>query len=321
MDALFLENNSVFLKDVPPPVLAEGEALLEVKVAGICDTDLQLKRGYMGFNGIPGHEFVATVIDGAQPNWIGKRVVGEINAACRVCELCLKGLDRHCPTRSVLGILSRPGAHAQFTTLPFANLHLVPEGVSNEEAVFTEPLAAACEILEQVHIQPGHKVAVVGDGKLGLLISQVLALTACDLHVIGHHDDKLRILRDRGIEAECVARDQESKRPVAWADVVVECTGHPSGFAAARRLLKPRGRFVLKTTVKDQIPLDLADLVINEISLIGSRCGPFDAALRLLERKLVDVSELIHGSQPLKNGVKAYDLAGQKGVLKVLLET
>lgn len=318
MEALFLENNSISLKELESPK-SNGEALLKVEVAGICDTDLQLQSGYMGFRGIPGHEFVATVLESPRPELIGQRVVGEINAACGHCPSCLKGLERHCPTRSVLGILSRPGAHAQFTRLPPENLHLIPENVSNEDAVFTEPLAAACEILEQIHIQPEHKVAVIGDGKLGLLISQVLALTGCHLHVIGHHQSKLAILEKRGIETETVPTGQDSTLPPAWADVVVECTGHPSGFAAARRLLKARGSFVLKTTVKDQFQLDLADLVVNEIKLIGSRCGPFGAALRLLQRGLIDVSPLISESHPLKDGVKAYSRASQKGVLKVLL--
>ncbi|MDF1664067.1 MAG: alcohol dehydrogenase catalytic domain-containing protein [Planctomycetota bacterium] len=318
MEALFLENNSISLKELETPK-SNGEALLKVEVAGICDTDLQLRSGYMGFRGIPGHEFVATVLESPNPTLIGQRVVGEINAACGHCPSCLKGLERHCPTRSVLGILSRPGAHAQFTRLPPENLHIIPDNVSNEEAVFTEPLAAACEILEQIHIQPEHKVAIIGDGKLGLLISQVLALTGCHLHVIGHHESKLAILKNRGIETETVPASEESKLPPAWADVVVECTGHPSGFAAARRLLKPRGSFVLKTTVKDRFQLDLADLVVNEIKLIGSRCGPFGAALRLLQRRLVDVSSLISESHALNDGVKAYTRAGQKGVLKVLL--
>lgn len=319
MEALFLENNSISLKELEAPK-CKDEALLKVELAGICDTDLQLKAGYMGFQGIPGHEFVARVMESPDPALIGKRVVGEINAACGHCPSCLKGLERHCPTRSVLGILSRPGAHAQFTSLPPENLHVIPDRVSNEEAVFTEPLAAALEILEQIHVQPEHKVAVIGDGKLGLLISQVLALTGCHLHVIGHHQTKLAILEARGIQTEEVPRGEESKLPPTWADIVVECTGHPSGFAAARRLLKARGSFVLKTTVKDQFHLDLADLVVNEIRLVGSRCGPFGAALRLLERRLVDVSPLISERYPLKKGIEAYSRAATKGVLKVLVD-
>lgn len=318
MKALYLRSGQLSLEDQDPPKI-ESESLLQVELAGVCDTDLQLKRGYMGFEGIPGHEFVARVVESPDPKWLGQRVVGEINAACAQCSWCRRGLDRHCPHRTVLGILGRHGAHAELLSLPLRNLQAVPESISPEEAVFAEPLAAACEILEQVSIKPQDKVAVIGDGKLGLLIAQVLALTGCELLVVGRHASKLGILDRRGIETECVAPGEASKRPQAWADLTVDCTGSPSGFQEARRLVRPRGTIILKTTIKDKIDIDLASIVIDEITLIGSRCGPFDAALRLLERKLVDVSALIADEFPLSQGIKAYERAGQRGTLKVLI--
>jgi len=316
--ALYLEDGKLELRKIPAPTPAPGEALVRVTLAGVCDTDLQLRAGYMDFTGVPGHEFVGIVEEAEDQSLIGQRVVGEINAACGDCERCRRGLGRHCATRSVLGILGRRGAHGELLTLPERNLHCVPPGVTNEQAVFAEPLAAACEILEQIHIRPDDRVVVLGDGKLGLLIAQVLALTGCELHLVGRHESKLALLKSRGVKAERVAPGESSQLPDAWADVAVECSGSSSGFAAARRLLRPRGSLVLKSTMKDSPEIWLAGIIIDEIRLIGSRCGPFGAALRLLERGLIDVAPLVAARLPLGPG--AYELAAQRGVLKVLME-
>ncbi len=320
MRALYLSGGQVEVRDLPVPARPPGEALIRVRLAGICDTDLHLKAGYMDFEGIPGHEFVGEVVESEQPELVGRRVVGEINAACGTCDFCRRGLGRHCASRTVLGILGRAGAHAEYLVLPNENLHLVPDTLSDEEAVFTEPLAAACEILEQVHIEPTARVAVVGDGKLGLLIARVLALTGCDLYVIGRHARKLGLLARQGIATEQVAPGEESRLPSRWADVVVECSGSPSGFETARRLLKPRGTLVLKSTYRESPPVYLAGLVVDEITVVGSRCGPFEPALRLLEHRLVRVTDLVEDVIALREGKRAYERAAQRGVLKVLLD-
>ena len=321
MKAIYISNNKVELRDIPRPECLPGESLIHVQLAGICNTDLELKSGYMDFTGVPGHEFVGLVVESDAPALIGRRVCGEINAACCRCEYCRKGLGRHCPDRTTLGIFDRPGAHAEFLRLPTVNLHVIPDALSNEEAVFTEPLAAACEVLEQVHIKPTDRVVVVGDGKLGILVAQVLSLSSCDLHVIGRHQDKLEILDQRGILTEVVDFGEESDLPAMWADIVVECTGNTRGFSTARRLVKPRGRFVLKSTYRKTAEIDLTALVVDEITLVGSRCGPFPPAVRLLERRQVDVTSLIHNRFALSQGPAAYERAAEKGVLKILLDT
>lgn len=318
MRALEIRDGLLRLIEAAVPQCPPGEVLIKPRLMGVCDTDLQLRRGYMGFCGIPGHEFVGEVVSGPQ-EWLGQRVVAEINAACGDCDFCRKGLERHCPKRSVLGILGRAGAHAERVAAPITNLHRVPDSVPDSAAVFTEPLAAACEILEQVHIQPESKVAVIGDGKLGLLCARVLALTGCDLRVIGRHARKLALLDAQKILTELVPSGQESSLPAGWADMVVDCSGSPTGFASARRLLRARGTLILKTTIKDAFQLDLAELVVNEISIRGSRCGPFAAALRLLERGLVQVEDLIDSERSLSEGVEAYEEAGRRGAMKVLL--
>ncbi len=320
MRALYIAARHVSLRDLPVPQAPPGEALIRVRLTGICDTDLHLQAGYMDFEGIPGHEFVGEVVQSQREDLIGRRVVGEINAACGTCALCRRGLGRHCPHRTVLGILGRPGTHAEYITLPEENLHVVPDAISDEEAVFVEPLAAACEILEQVHLEPTARVAVVGDGKLGLLVARVLALTGCELLVLGRHARKLNVLARQGIATKRVSPGDEDQLPGRWADVVVECSGHPSGFETARRLIKPRGTLVLKSTYRESPPIYLAGLVVDEITVVGSRCGPFAPALRLLAHRLVRVEDLIDEQKGLSEGVQAYERAAQRGVLKVLLD-
>jgi threonine dehydrogenase-like Zn-dependent dehydrogenase len=302
-------------EDYPRPVPPPGEALVRVRLAGICNTDLEIVRGYMGFRGVLGHEFVGTVEEAEDRSLIGQRVVGEINAYCGECPTCRAGRPTHCPHRTTLGIWGRDGAFAEYLTLPVRNLHKVPDTISDEEAVFTEPLAAALEILEQVHLRPTDRVVVLGDGKLGLLVAQVLALMGCDLLAVGRHREKLAILARRGIPTLL-----EAEAEGLAADVVVECTGRPEGFAAARRILRPRGMLVLKSTYHGGVEADLTGLVVDEITLVGSRCGPFPPALRLLQRGLVDVQPLISAVYPLDRGMEAFARAAEPGVLKVLLQ-
>lgn len=315
MKGLWLENNQLQLRtDIPIPEPPEGEALVRVLRAGICNTDLELIKGYYPYTGIIGHEFVGVVEKGAD-NLINQRVVGEINAACGYCRFCRRGQPTHCENRTVLGIVNRHGAFAEYLSLPIENLHLVPENVSTEAATFTEPIAAALEIQEQVQICQDDRVLVVGDGKLGQLIAQTLALTGCELLVVGRHEDKLVNLAARGIKT-CLA-DVVTDR---YFDISVDCTGNPEGFAIARRALRPRGTLILKSTYSGNLSLDASSLVVDEITLIGSRCGPFFPALELLATGKVDIKSLIHANYPLSQGLEAFEKAKTKGVLKVLLE-
>lgn len=283
-----------------------GEVLVRVTLAGICNTDLELARGYMGFSGVLGHEFVGVVERSEEAALLGKRVVGEINIACGKCACCRDGLKNHCSNRSVLGIFGKNGAFAEYLTLPVENLHEVPSSVTDEEAVFTEPLAAAFQITRQIQITPSMKVAVLGDGKLGLLIGQALQLSGSRLVVIGHHAERLEILARRGIGAVLEPATAEWGREF---DVVVDATGSSAGLELAYRLVKPRGTIVLKTTVAKMDLFDLNRLVIDEVTLVGSRCGPFDAALSALAKKEVDVKPLISRRMPLRDGVEAMKLA------------
>jgi threonine dehydrogenase-like Zn-dependent dehydrogenase len=315
MKTLWLENNQLHLHpDVPIPEPLPGEALVRVLRAGICNTDLELMRGYYPFTGVPGHEFVG-IVDQGPESLVGQRVVGEINAACGYCRFCLKGLPTHCENRTVLGIVNRQGAFAEYLTLPIENLHRVPDTVSTDSATFTEPIAAALEIQQQVTVSAAHKVMVIGDGKLGQLVAQTLALTGCDLLVVGRHAEKLANLEARGIRVGFA--DAVIDRAF---DLTVECTGNPEGFAIARRALRPRGTLVLKSTYAGQLTIDASSLVVDEITLIGSRCGPFIPALELLRTGQVDVSPLIHARYPLSQGLTAFDHAQRNGVMKVLLD-
>jgi threonine dehydrogenase-like Zn-dependent dehydrogenase len=317
MRALLLDKGLQIVEDHPTPEAAPGEALIRVRVAGICNTDLEMVKGYGAFRGVPGHEFVGMVerAPGAE-DWEGRRVVGEINAACTTCPTCLAGRPTHCPNRTTLGIAGCDGAFAEYLTLPVRNLHPVPDSTPNEIAVFAEPLAAACEILEQVHVHPTDSVVVLGDGKLGLLCAQVLALTGCDLTVIGRHKEKLDILTRRGISTRLEGDDDNTGN----ADVVIEATGHPEGFGAARRLVRPRGTIVLKSTYYGSTEADLTMAAVDEITLTGSRCGPFTSALRLLERGSVAVIQLVQARYPLSQALAAFERAAQPGTLKVLID-
>jgi threonine dehydrogenase-like Zn-dependent dehydrogenase len=316
MKALWLEDRSLrFETAVAPPSPASGEAVVRVTCAGICNTDLELVRGYYPYTGIPGHEFVGVVDSASDATWVGQRVVGEINATCGgTCDTCRAGRPTHCESRTVLGIVSRNGAFAERLALPLANLHAVPARVPDEVAVFTEPLAAALEIQQQVSIGPGMRVVVIGDGKLGNLIAQTLVLTGCELLVIGRNPAKLDLLAARGIPT--ATGDGMADRR---ADLVVECTGNPEGLVLARRAVRPRGTIVLKSTYAGAVSIDLSGVVVDEITLLGSRCGPFAPALDLLARDDVDVRPLIHGRYPLEGGVEAFAHAARPGVLKVLV--
>ncbi|MCP5067005.1 MAG: alcohol dehydrogenase catalytic domain-containing protein [bacterium] len=291
-------------------------ALVQVHLAGICSTDLEIIRGYMSFQGILGHEFVGEVLEGPA-EWCGQRVVGEINFACESCDLCRAGLGRHCVARRVMGILEADGAFAHRVAVPVSNLHRVPTTLPDEAAVFTEPLAAAFEILEQLEVTAEMRCIVLGDGKLGLLVAQVLAGTGARVIAVGRHPEKLTCLEAFDVETcQVGAFDSAS----ANADLVVEATGTSRGLEQAIAATRPRGTLVLKSTVAEPSQIDLAPLVINEIRVVGSRCGPFEPALDALTRGLVDVAPLITETFPLIRATQALSRAGEPGVLKVLID-
>jgi alcohol dehydrogenase len=306
--AAYIENGEVSVRDFPKP---QRQALIRMTTAGICNTDLELKAGYYGFKGIPGHEF-AGVVENGPPEWIGKRVVGEINLACRNCDWCQRGLGRHCPKRKVLGIVKHPGAFAEYLTLPPENLLAVPGTMTDEEAVFTEPVAAACEILEQLKIPKGGEAAVLGDGKLGLLIGQVLLANGINVHQFGHHPEKLKIVKRRG----AITGKKPPKNHFQW---VVDATGSADGLAAAVSMCRARGTVVMKSTVHGKVGIDMAAVIVPEITLVGSRCGRFAPALKLLKERRIDVQSMIHGDYDLKDAEKAFRHAAKKGTLKILL--
>ncbi|MEZ5353636.1 MAG: alcohol dehydrogenase catalytic domain-containing protein [Bryobacteraceae bacterium] len=313
MRAVHLENGTVSVRRAAMPRRPDGFSRIRLIAAGICNTDLELMRGYYGFRGRPGHEFVGEVVESADSQFIGRRVVGEINLPCGQCDWCARDLGRHCPRRTVLGIVRHPGAFADFLTLPDRNLHLVPRSMSTERAVFTEPVAAACEILEQVHIPRGQRVAVLGDGKLGLLIAQVLHLHGAHTILYGRHESKLRIARDAGVETVLAPK----RMPRADFHFVVDATGSPSGLMTAVGMARPRGVVVMKSTVHGSVPLDAAPVIVNEISLVGSRCGRFEPALRLLPK--LNLDPMIAARFPLDHAPEAFAEASRSGVLKVLL--
>lgn len=315
MNAVWLENHKIDLRDVTQ-LRKPNEALVKIRRAGICSTDLELVKGYYPYTGILGHEFVGEVVEAEDSSWIGQRVVGEINVVCHQCEQCLNGRPTHCENRTVLGIVNRDGTFAEFTQLPITNLHRVPDSVPDEMAVFTEPLAAALEIQQQIQIKPTDRVLLVGAGRLGQLIAQTLALTGCDLRVVARHAHQQKLLRARGIRTI----DEETIQPWRW-DVVVEATGSPIGFALARKAIRPRGTLVMKSTYKGEVRVNFSSLVVDEINIVGSRCGPFEPALRLMESRQVDPTVLIAHEFKLQDALKAFERAAETGVLKVMIKS
>ena len=316
MLAVHLENGVVSMRDVPLPARPPGFALLRLIAGGICNTDLELQRGYYGFTGTPGHEFVAEVVEADTAALAGKRVAGEINLACTHCDWCRRGLGRHCPNRSVLGIVRHPGAFEEFFTLPERNLHVLPEELPLERAVFLEPLAAACEILDQVAIPGGAEVAVLGDGKLGLLIAMLLQAHGYRVHQFGRHASKLEIAARAGVAAE----DVSGALPVAEYEWVVDATGSPEGLRAAAAMARPRGTVILKSTVHGTVGIDTAPIIVNEITLVGSRCGRFEAALPWIAHPAIRLEEMVSGRFALADAPTAFAMAAERGVLKVLLQ-
>jgi threonine dehydrogenase-like Zn-dependent dehydrogenase len=316
MKALRFTDNQLKLAEISRPN-NESEALVRVTMSGICNTDLEIVRGYAGFSGTIGHEFVGVVEEAADtPELIGKRVVGEINAGCGHCERCLGGDPRHCPERTVLGIVGRDGCHAAFLQLPSRNLLAVHGNVTDEQAVFAEPLAAAYGITEQVEVLPDTRIAVIGDGKLGILCALSLGLRSDNVSLIGKHRSKMAIAEKRNIEG--VLLENAPKLNGAF-DVVVEASGSESGFATALDLLRPRGKLVLKSTFHGKPEWEAWRVVVNEITIVGSRCGRFAPALDILSKGLVDVRDLISEDHKLEDGVRAVERAGEPGVMKVLL--
>ena len=315
MKALRFTSGQLHLDDIWRPA-AEGEAVIRVTKSGICNTDIEITRGYAGFEGTIGHEFVGVVEESGRAELVGKRVVGEINAGCGECAPCLAGDPRHCPKRTVLGIKGRDGAHAEFLRLPDANLVEVPDEVSDEQAVFAEPLAAAYGITEQVEILPETGVAVIGDGKLGILCALSLGLRSNRVTLIGRHASKLKIAERQGIET--LLSGEAEKMPSAF-DVIVEASGSESGFATALDIVRPSGKIVLKSTFQGKPAWEAWRVVVDEITIVGSRCGRFEPAVRLLAEGKIDVISMISTDLPLSRGVESMAEAQAKGAMKVLL--
>jgi threonine dehydrogenase-like Zn-dependent dehydrogenase len=313
MRALVFDSKLEFRADYPDPVAAPHESIVRVSRAGICGTDLEIARGYMKYRGVPGHEFVGVVAETSNPSLRGRRVVGEINVGCDRCALCAAGLGRHCPERTVLGILGRDGAFAEFLTLPDANLIPVPDSVPDEVAVFAEPIAAAYEILEQIHLGRNQTIVVMGDGRLGALVALVLRSEKYIPLVAGHHAEKLRRLESLGLDVA------EESRLSDRFDIVIDCSGSGAGFSRAVELVKPRGTIILKSTAAAGAEVNLAPLVINEITVLGSRCGRFEPALNALASNKIDPLPLIDGTFALAGGLAAFAAAADPLNFKILL--
>jgi threonine dehydrogenase-like Zn-dependent dehydrogenase len=317
MKALLITSpGTLSLQQVPVPAQA-GECLIRVRMAGICGTDLQILEGYAEFRGIPGHEFVGVVEAAPQADatWVGKRVVGEINIGCGACEWCRRGEKEHCTNRSVVGIRRHAGAFAEYVTLPASNLHEIPDGVDDETAVFVEPTAAACRVFEQVTINNGARVAVIGDGRMGLLVSQVMKTATPNVTVLGRHRDKLAVAVALGLVA---ARSDAPIQPSDRFDVVVDVTGRPEGLARALKVVRPRGTVVMKSTFHGEAPMESWPIVVDEVTLVGSRCGPFEPAIGLLSSGAVQVKPLISRVTPLEEHQSAF--AEARRSLKVLFK-
>lgn len=318
MKAVIFDETLKYVEDYEKPTPRQGEALIKVTYGGVCNTDKEITKGYMGYKGILGHEFTGIVeeINDEDKTLLGKRVVGEINLGCKNCEWCAKDLERHCPNRSTLGILAKDGCFAEYVTLPLSNLIEIPENVPDEQAVFVEPLAAGLEILEQMHIQLCQKVMVLGDGKLGLLTA--LALNACglDVLIVGKHQNKLDIAKNQGVKTQLLSEFEQAPK----FDVVVEATGSITGFETSVNCVKPRGTLVLKSTIAASKELNLAPIVINEITILGSRCGRFEPAMRLIASGKIDFSQMISKIYPIEQAIKAFDANNAKDTIKILLK-
>lgn len=322
MRAIRFDDRLRIVTDSPIP-RREGEALIEVLCAGICNTDLEIVKGYAGFRGTPGHEFVGRVVESTDKEWIGRRVAGEINAGCGICNLCLTGDSRHCDKRTVLGIKGRDGAFADYLSLPLRNLIEVPPSISDEEAVFIEPLAAACHIIEQTDIDSSSNVAVIGDGKLAQLIVIALAQTECNLTVIGKHEDKLALARRhtaRCLQIKASGDGLPDEISSERFDTVVEASGSPSGLSIAIEITKPRGAIILKSTHTEKTLIDMSRVVVDELNIIGSRCGRFDAAIELLERIVGELRPLISHRFPIEEAIDAFETAALPQSRKVILQ-
>ena len=317
MRALVWTGDALTVEQRPRPQIASREALVAVELAGVCSTDLEIARGYMGFTGILGHEFVGRVAEGP-PEWLGRRVVSEINFGCGRCIECQAHGGRHCENRRVLGIVGADGAFAEFVRVPVANLHAVPDEVSDEAAVFCEPIAAAFEILEQLPLRQGQSTTVLGDGKLGLLVAQVLSDAGARVLCVGRHPENLGILSSLGIETQLLDAWQGSHRNSA--EVVIDATGHSEGFSLALDAVRPRGTLVLKTTLATSPEIDLSPIVIDEIHVLGSRCGPFEPALQSLAEGRIQVAPLIAARVPLDQADEALTRAAESGIRKVLID-
>jgi threonine dehydrogenase-like Zn-dependent dehydrogenase len=320
MKAIVFDGVLKFVDDYPIPEPDEKEALIRVSMAGICNTDIEITRGYLGFRGVLGHEFVGIVEKAPEyaAGLIHRRVVGEINCGCGTCDYCKAGLEKHCPSRTTIGIQGKDGIFAEYAALPVPNLYVVPETVSDEEAVFVEPLAAAYEIQEQIEIKPAHAILVLGDGKLGLLCALVLNLSGAQVTLAGKHDKKLKIAGHQQIQTVNVGTEALGKEKKY--DIVVEATGSAEGFEMALRYIKPRGTIVLKSTIASSQKINLAPLVIDEITLIGSRCGPFEAAIEALAQKRIDVKPLISGIYTIRDAEAAFEAAMKKENLKIIID-
>lgn len=318
MKAVVFNNELKLVDNYAKPELQKGEALVRVLMAGICNTDFEITKGYMGYNGVLGHEFVGLVeeINSEDKSLLNKRVVGEINCGCGECDYCKQGLERHCFNRQTLGIWKKDGCMAQYVTMPIKNLLEVPQNVSDEEAVMVEPLAAALEILEQLHIRPDAKVLVLGDGKLGLTIALALSGAGLDVTQVGKHSNKLAITKKQGIKTILL---DELKITKTW-DVVVEATGSINGVETALSLTRPRGILVLKSTVASGKEFNFAPIVVDEITILGSRCGQFAPALRLLEQKRIDFKPLITDVYSVDNAIEAFEKNKEKSSIKVLIK-
>lgn len=316
MRAVVFDNELKLDKDYKKPELKSGEALIKTKVVGICNTDHEITLGYMGYKGVIGHEFVGIVEDCDDKSWIGKRVVGDINCGCGECEWCKKGLHRHCPNRQTLGIWQKDGCFSDYFTLPVENLLEVPKNVPDEQAVFTEPLAAALEILEQIHIQPVQKVLVLGDGKLGIITSLALNASGLDVTLVGKHEEKLQIAQKQGVKTALLSNIEIKKE---W-DFVVEATGSVTGFETSIALVKPRGTLVLKSTIVASKEFNFSSLVVDEVTIVGSRCGRFKPALRMLEQEKINLKPLISKIYPVEKVAEAFDANKRKDTVKILLK-